>query len=130
MKTNKPYIIKTAFRFLALTFLLVGPGLVIFASDDQTVLLKEDIKFKRVSDGSVKLTVEDGSGELNDYHFTEFNADVITMLYRRVEMDLIIKNMAKKYFLTKNDARRSVKMTINTLEQWDLVEVESSHGKL
>ena len=88
---------------------------------NESVKIKDDIKIKRTSDGNVSLFVQNPSGEKEEYHFTDFNADVILLLYRGVDLDLIIKNLAKKYFLSKTDTRRYVKMTINTLEQWNLV---------
>ncbi len=123
MKILKPENkLKIAFRFLlALTF-LVGNGLSVNAgSEDITYRINNDIKIKRVSGGTVCLYTYTDSGKKEEFVFNDFNADVILLLYRRIDMTMIIKNLSRKYFLSKTDTRRIVKMTINTLEQWDLV---------
>ncbi len=111
-----------AYRLLIVLVLIIASVQTMHASVlNESVKIKDDIKIKRTSDGNVSLFVQNPSGPKEEYRFTDFNADVILLLYRGVDLDMIIKNLAKKYFLTKTDTRRYVKMTINTLEQWNLV---------
>lgn len=109
-------------RFLIIFSLLLLPGaLTIANSENESVKINDNIKIKRNSADKVSLIVYYDSKKAEEFFFTDFNADVVLLLYRRVEMDIIIKNLSKKYFISKTDARRYVKMTINTLEQWNLV---------
>ncbi len=50
-----------------------------------------------------------------------FNADVVLLIYRRINVDQISSSLAKKYYLSKDDSRRGVKRVINVLEQWGMV---------
>ncbi len=109
-------------RFLLILGFLLLSGILTNANfENETVKISDDIKIKRTSGDKVYLITYNDSGEKEEFVFTDFNADVVLLLYRKVEFNMIIKNLSKKYFLTKTDTRRYVKMTINTLEQWNLI---------
>lgn len=110
-------------RLSVVLSLLIIPGVFIWAStENEPVTISNDIKIKRASGDTVCLIAHNDSGEFEEFFFTDFNADVVLMIYRKVDMEMLIKNLSKKYYLSKTDARRYVKMTINTLEQWGLVK--------
>ena len=90
-------------------------------SDDEAYRVKENYRIKRTSDGVVSLYSLNDNGEKEEYVFKEFNADVLLLVYRRIGMNSIVKSMSKKYYMSKTEARRSVKMTLNELENWDLI---------
>ena len=83
--------------------------------------VKEEYKLSRLPDGTVNLYTRSGVEEKQEYVFTNFNADVLLLIYRRIDTYDIIKSMTKKYHLSKAEARRWVKMTINELKQWNLI---------
>ncbi len=119
---NAEKSISISFRFLLVLGLLLIPGISMNANfENETVKINKNIKIKRSSGDTVSLIAYSNFGEKEEFVFTDFNADVVLLLYRRVELNMIIKNLSKKYFLTKTDTRRYMKMTINTLEQWNLI---------
>jgi hypothetical protein len=127
MKTNQP---QRGHKFV-LTFLFILSLFPVYNSvsatthiGDQKITIADDIRFKRISDGSVVLTAVNESGQTQEYVFDEFQADVITMLYRKMDPEIMISNLSKKYVLSKTDTRRNLKMTINTLEEFKLVKRE------
>ena len=104
-----------------IVFLLFTMNCTLFATGNDIVRVNEDYRIKRTSDGTVSLYTVNPDGEREEYVFTEFNADVLLLIYRHVDISNIVNNMRKKYYLSKTEARRSVKKTINELEVWDLV---------
>ncbi len=79
-----------------------------------------EFKLKSYS-GKVTVYTVTEQGKKVEYTFNEFHADVLLLVYRRLDLNQIIERMAEKYSLTKKVSRRCVKMTINTLELWDIV---------
>ena len=71
--------------------------------------------------GFVKVYTITEKGDRVEYTFKDFNADVLLLVYRKLDMMQITERMAKKYNLSKKASRRNVKRTINTLELWDIV---------
>ena len=90
-------------------------------SDGEAYRVKENYRIKRSSDGIVSLYSLNDNGEKEEYVFTEFNADVLLLVYRRIDLNNIVSSMSKKYYMSKTEARRSVKITLNELENWDLI---------
>lgn len=84
------------------------------------VRFNPDYKLKSNS-GVVTVYAVTEKGDKVEYVFNEFHADVILLIYRKLDLIQISERMAKKYGLSKKDSRRNVKMTLNTLELWDIV---------
>ena len=115
---------KSTSHYLILAALLFSTDQLSFAGNEsEFVRIKDNVKI-HTSAGRVSLLALDNKGEKVEYSFTDFHADAVLLLYRRVDWDIMIKNLSKKYYLSKTDTRRNLKMTINTLEQWDLVSRE------
>jgi hypothetical protein len=121
MRTVYPGKLVRNFAFLLVFFSLFAFTTGLFASGDDVVRVKDDYRIKRTPDGTVSLYTVNPKGEKEEYVFTEFNADVLLLVYRKVDINNIVSSMAKKYYLSKTEARRSVKMTINELESRDLI---------
>jgi hypothetical protein len=88
---------------------------------DTTVRFKPEYKIKRVPSVGVTIFSIDNKAEKEEYIFKDFNADVVLLIYRRITVDQITSNLAKKYYLSKDDSRRGVKRVINVLEEWGMV---------
>ncbi len=92
-----------------------------FATGNEIVKFNSDYKLKRVSGTTVSVYQMNKVGEKVEYTFNDFNADVLLLLYRNVEIDQIASNLTKKYHLDKTDCRRHLKRALNTLEEWDII---------
>jgi hypothetical protein len=100
--------------------------LIIFAVDGIGNTGKSGIQFNpayklKSHSGIVTVYTFDEKGEKIEYSFHEFNADVLLLLYRRLELNDIVNRMSDKYGMSQKESRRNVKMTINRLELWDIV---------
>lgn len=116
-------------RIAVIAFMFVFSSFIVFPvhalsrtpTETETYRVKEEFRIKRTSDGTVSLYNEAAEGDRKEFTFTKFNADVLLLIYRRIDTANIIKSMAKKYTMSKTDARRAVKVAINELKQWDLI---------
>ncbi len=59
--------------------------------------------------------------KLEEYNFKDINAEVVLSLYKRIRVNQITSNIAKKYYLSEDESRRAVKRVLNALHQWELV---------
>ncbi|MBN1951572.1 MAG: hypothetical protein JW801_10235 [Bacteroidales bacterium] len=106
---------------LSLIIFLLSGTTVFALSDGRTYKLKDSYKIKRTADGTVCLFSKDNPTEAETFVFTDFNADVLLLVYRRIDLESMISSLSKKYYLSRTDARRSVKMALNELESWSLI---------
>ena len=71
--------------------------------------------------GTVTVYTITEKGDKVEYVFNKFHADVVLLVYRKLDLAQITEIMSKKYALSEKESRRNVKMTLNTLELWDIV---------
>lgn len=118
---------KTKLNFKTLTivfiigFLLLLPVSAYSNNTGETVRFKPEYKIKRIPNVGVTIYNVDTENKNEEYVFTDFNADVVLLIYRHIAVDQIASNLAKKYYISKDDSRRGVKRVINVLEEWDMV---------
>jgi hypothetical protein len=108
-------------RFLILMMLLSVSGLLQTVSANDEIKFNPEYKLKRISGTSVSVFSVDQKGEKQEYLFKDFNADVLLLVYRKIDMQQITDNLTKKYHMRETDCRRQVKMVLNTLEEWDII---------
>jgi hypothetical protein len=113
--------IKTFSLAFFIGFLFLLPISVYSNNTGETVKFKPEYKIKRVPNVGVTIYNVDTHDKNEEYIFTDFNADVVLLIYRRIAVDQIASNLAKKYYLSKDDSRRGVKRVINVLEEWGMV---------
>ncbi len=112
-----------AMRKVFLVFLLVGLstiGLQAEVEDEQTLEFNSEYALRK-SSNTVKVYYTNERGEKIEYSFDSFNADVVLYVYRHIEQDRMVDLLSSKYRLSKTEARRKVKMAINTMEVWNIV---------
>ncbi|MBN2523434.1 MAG: hypothetical protein JXB24_09160 [Bacteroidales bacterium] len=92
-------------------------------SDDtgELVKFKPEYKIKRISGGTVTIYTYNNEGDKEEYIFKDFNADVVLSIYRRIKVSSITSNLAKKYYLSEAESRRSVKRVLNVLDHWGML---------
>jgi hypothetical protein len=113
---------RTVSRFLITMLLLFSvSGVFQTVSGNDNVTFNPDFKLKRVSGTTVAVYAIDQKGKTQEYLFDDFNADVLLLVYRRIDIEQITNNLTKKYHLRETDCRRQVKMTLNTLEEWAII---------
>ena len=61
-------------------------------------------------------------GEKVEYSFGDFNADVLLYVYRRIDQKRIISALADKYGISETESRRKVKIALNRMEVWSIIE--------
>ena len=111
-----------AMRKVFLVFLLVGLstiGLQAEVEDEQTLEFNSEYALRK-SSNTVKVYYTNERGEKIEYSFDSFNADVVLYVYRHIEQDRMVDLLSSKYRLSKTEARRKVKMAINTMEVWNI----------
>ena len=106
---------------MVVVFLFLAPLSAYPDDTDSFVRLKPEYKIKRVPNVGVTIYTLNEEAEKEEYIFKDFNADVVLLIYRRINVDQISSSLAKKYYLSKDDSRRGVKRVINVLEQWGMV---------
>ena len=106
---------------MVVAFLFVAPSSAYSDDTESLVRLKPEYKIKRVPSVGVTLYTSNEEAEKEEYIFKDFNADVVLLIYRRINVDQISSSLAKKYYLSEDDSRRGVKRVINVLEQWGMV---------
>jgi hypothetical protein len=108
-------------RFLILMVLLSVSGLLQTVSANDEIKFNPEFKLKRISGTSVSVFSVDQKGEKQEYLIRDFNADVLLLVYRKLDEQQITQNLCKKYHMRETDCRRQVKITLNTLEEWDII---------
>jgi len=106
--------------FFIAFFLLVYTDNIFGNIGKGSIRFNPEYKLKSYS-GIVTVYIFDDNGDKVEYTFEEFNADVLLLVYRKLDLIDIIGRMADKYDLSEKDSRRKMKMTINRLELWDIV---------
>lgn len=121
----------TSEKFFRFRPLIIMVGLILFTStfcnalsEKSVVRVNADYKIKRSANGDVILYSQKQDQAKEEFVFTEFNADVILLIYRKLDTNYIINSLSQKYHMSKTEARRQVKMTIYELENCDLVVSE------
>ena len=89
-------------------------------TDKGSIRFNPEYRLKSYSGNVTVYTVTD-KGDKIEYTFSAFNADVLLLVYRRLDLVQITDRLARKYGLSKKVSRRHVKMTLNTLELWDII---------
>jgi hypothetical protein len=107
--------------FIYIGFLLLLPVSAYSNTTEINVKFKPGYKIKRVPNVGVTIYNVNTEEQIEEYFFKDFNADVVLQIYRRVSVDQITSNLAKKYYLSKEASRRGVKRVINVLEEWGMV---------
>ncbi len=108
------------YNLLIITILVFSSFDVLCNTGEGSIQFNPEYKLKSYSGVVTVYTFTEG-GDKVEYIFNEFHADVLLLVYRRLDLVQIIERMSKKYGLSEKDCRRNVKMTINTLELWDIV---------
>jgi hypothetical protein len=109
-------------RFLLTFFILFSvSGVLQTLSGNDGIKFNPEYKLKRISGTTVSVYTVDQKGEKQEYLITDFNADVLLLVYRHIDIEQITNNLTRKYHLKETDCRRQVKMTLNTLEEWDII---------
>lgn len=106
------------------TVLLLLTFFPLHAYSDTTeikVRFKPEYKIKRIPGGAVTIYTLNSDGRKEEYIFKDFNADVVLSIYRRIGINQITSNLAKKYYLSEEDSRRGIKRVLNILEEWEMV---------
>lgn len=107
--------------FSIVIFFLLIPLSTYAEKTDTKIKFKPEYKIKRIPSEGVRIYSVDKTTEDEGYLFTDFNADVVLLIYRHYEVDQITTSLAKKYFISKDDSRRGVKRVINVLLDWGMV---------
>ncbi|MBN1598164.1 MAG: hypothetical protein JW894_07710 [Bacteroidales bacterium] len=120
-KTGQKFI--SALQILMFFFFIFLIPVSAYSDNDETILrFKPEYKLKRVpTTGGVTIYSLNEEAQKEEYLFLDFNADVVYLIYRRINVDQITRNLAKKYYLSKADSRRKVKRVINTLDEWGMI---------
>lgn len=87
----------------------------------ELVKFKPEYKIKRIPGGTVTIYTYNNEGNKEEYVFKDFNADVVLSIYRRIKVSSITSNLAKKYYLSEAESRRSVKRVLNVLDHWGML---------
>lgn len=119
-KTNRD--VNPVLRVFTMITLLLLISLTAFPDNNETtVRFKPEYKIKRIPNVGVTIYSVSEQEQKEEYIFKDFNADVVLLIYRRINTDQIAVNLAKKYYLSKDDSRRGVKRVVNVLEEWGMV---------
>jgi hypothetical protein len=109
-------------RFTVILCMLFSvSGTLHSVSGSDGIKFNHEFKLKRISGTTVSVSTIDENGEKQEYLISDFNADVLLLIYRNLNIQQITGNLSKKYHLKEKDCRRHVKMAINTLEEWDII---------
>ncbi len=112
--------VKFIYALLIIAFFAFFSTNTLGNTGEGSIQFNPEYKIKSYS-GIVTVYTLTEEGDKVEYIFDEFHADVILLIYRKLDLIQIIERMSKKYSLSEKDCRRNVKMTINTLELWDIV---------
>lgn len=88
---------------------------------ESRVILNPAYKVKRLSNGTVIVSIAENDGTIVKHEFRELYADLVMAAYRKQRMALIVNNLSKKYYLSEADCRREVKHALNELTEWQIV---------
>jgi hypothetical protein len=106
---------------LLLCILIIIPGVLQSVSGNDNIKFNHEFKLKRISGETVSVYTINEKGQKQEYFIKDFNADVLLLVYRNIDVDHITENLSRKYHLRKIDCRRQVKMALNTLAEWDII---------
>lgn len=84
------------------------------------VRFNKEYKIKRSSRIVTVYKLSD-DGDRIEYALDEFGSDLVLLVYRRISEQAIINSLAKQYHISKQESRRNVKVSLNILEEWDIV---------
>lgn len=84
------------------------------------VRFNKEYKIKRTSRIVTVYKLSD-EGDRIEYALDEFSSDVVLLVYRRISEQAIVNSLAKQYHISKQHSRRNVKMSLNILEEWNIV---------
>jgi hypothetical protein len=105
---------------LIATVLVWMTGLTCYAFGDETIKFNSEYKLKRVG-SAVSVYQFSHDGDKEEYVFNDFNADLLLLLYRHIDLRQITSDLTKKYHMGETDCRRQLKMALNTFEEWDII---------
>ena len=105
---------------LCLLVILTFSAFLIENTGGSNIRFNPEYKLKSNS-GTVTVYTFTEKGDKVEYVFNKFHADVVLLVYRRLDLAKITEIMSKKYDMSEKECRRNVKMTLNTLELWDIV---------
>jgi hypothetical protein len=109
-------------NLFSITLLLIFLPLSLYADNTDTkITFKPEFRIKRIPNEGVRIYSISQNPEKEEYLFTDFNADVVLLIYKHYELDQITSSLAKKYYISKDDSRRGVKRVINALHDWGMV---------
>jgi hypothetical protein len=114
----KYLIISNLFLFFSVSTYAVSLSRT--GTDAERIKFNREYKLKRTS-GVVTVYKLSDEGDPVEYTLDEFSSDVVLLVYKNLPLQAIINNLGKKYHLSGSDSRRHVKMSLNTLEQWNIV---------
>ncbi len=123
MKKSKPvfngrFIFRYAIASLML-YLITFPDAL--GTGNEVIIFNRDYKLKRISGTTVSVYQTGESGKKVEYTFNNFNADLLLLVYRNMAIDQIATSLTKKYKLDRTECRRQLKVSLNTLEEWDII---------
>ncbi len=120
LKTNLAYW--SAMQIVLFLFIFAFiPSTAYSNYSEEVVKFKPEYRIKRVPDGTVTIYTFGDDGKKEEYIFKDFNADVVLSIYRRLELNQITLNLAKKYFMSEDESRRGIKRVLNALDQWGMM---------
>lgn len=121
IKLHKHFLNKV-FPIIFTLVLIATTGITVNAGETVSQI-NPDYKLKRISSQAVQISGVDAMGREFSHRFEDIEAEIILAIYRNRDLDVFAPQLAKKYFLTKEDSRRYIKHVIYTLEQWDILLV-------
>jgi hypothetical protein len=121
--SNRIFQVQSLIKPLILVvFLLTVPTIYSHTAENQVIRFNSHCKLKRIAPNKVFIYQKSNDGSQQEYLFNDFNADVLLLIYRNVSLCQITLNLSKKYHLDKTECRRQLKMSLNTLEEWEIIE--------
>jgi hypothetical protein len=129
MSPNRNHSLKNLLvQQIALIFFLIGiSGITCFGMGNEAIKFNTEYKLKRVTPNTVSVYQTNQEGQKQEFLFKDFNADLLLLVYRRIEMEQIALSLTKKYHMDKAECRRQLKISLNTLEEWDIVQKENKY---
>ncbi len=109
-------------RFILIIYILFWlSNITCFGSENESIKFNTDYKLKRVTPNTVSVYQITREGEKQEFIFKDFNADLLLLVYRHIEIEQIAINLTKKYHLDKTNCRRQLKIALNTFEDWEII---------